>query len=401
MRIGYVVKRFPRYSETFIVTEILAHEAADWPLEIFSLRTCNDTHFQPELARLRSAVRYLPEGVRAADLWQACHDAAHAIPDVWQKLAAVQAEDVKDVIQALVLAREVRRRRLDHLHAHFASGPATVARLAAHLAAVTYSLTAHAKDIFVDGLNRKALERNLRDAALTVTVSDYNARYLQSQFGAAAARVRRIYNGLDLTRFAFRPYARREPLVVAVGRLVEKKGFEDLIDACAHLAASGRPFRCHIVGEGELESSLRAQIRARGLERHVALVGPRSSDDVMQAVGRAAVFAAPCVEGADGNRDGLPTTVLESMALGTPVVTTGVTGLPEAVSDRVSGLVVPQRRPQALAGAIAQLLDDPPLAATLAQEARRVIERRFDSRANAAALREAWVAAHVPSVGAA
>lgn len=402
LRVGYVVKRFPRYSETFIVTELLAHEGAGWAIELFALRPTNDSHFQPDLGRLRVPVRYVPsEGIRAADLWLACQQAAEVIPDVWRALAYAQGEDPRNVYQALVLASDVRLRRIEHLHAHFASLPATVARLAAHFAGVSYSFTAHAKDIFVDGLNADALARNLRDAALTVTVSDFNRKYLQSRFGTTAARVRRIYNGLDLTRLVFRPANAREPLVIAVGRLVEKKGFAVLIDACAHVIA-GRPrFRCDIIGEGELEADLRGRIAALGVGEHVRLLGPRPSDEVAAAVARAAVFAAPCVMAHDGNRDGLPTTVLEAMALGTPVVTTDVTGLPEAVTDGISGLVVSQGNPAALARALSRLLDDGRLAARLAAGARRVVEQRFDSRANAAALRDAWAAIRVSSVGAA
>ena len=403
LHIGYVVKRFPRYSETFIVTELLAHEAAGThTLELFSLRPTIETHFQSDLARLRTPVRYVTsEGIRAGDFWLACQQAADVRAGLWQALAYASGEDVRDVYQALALAREVRLRGIDHLHAHFASLPATVARLAAHFAGISYSFTAHAKDIFVDGVNGDALARNLRDAALTVTVSDFNVQYLRSRFGPAAARVRRIYNGLDLTRFAFQPRTTQDPLVIAVGRLVEKKGFAALIDACAQLVARGRRFRCGIIGEGELEAELRDRIAARGVGEYVRLLGPRPSNEVAAAVGRAAVFAAPCVTGGDGNRDGLPTTVLESMAVGTPVVTTDVTGLPEAVTDGVSGLVVAQGDAAALAHALARLLDDQALAARLSATARRVVEQRFDSRVNAAALREAWSATRLAPAGAA
>src|SRR5262249_16325102 len=151
----------------------------------------------------------------------------------------------------------------------------------------------------------------------------------------------------------------RPPRIVAVGRLVEKKGFEDLVDACAILAERGRDFECRIVGTGELEAQLAARIAARGLAGRVVLVGPRPLDEVAREVQGAAALAAACVVGSDGNRDGLPTTLLEAMALGTPCVATDVTGIPEVVRDGETGILVPQHDPTALAAALAYLLDDP------------------------------------------
>jgi glycosyltransferase involved in cell wall biosynthesis len=181
---------------------------------------------------------------------------------------------------------------------------------------------------------------------------------------------------------------------VAVGRLVEKKGFADLIEACSLLRDRGVEVRCRIVGIGEQEPELRAAIEHLGLGNRVELPGPRPQGDLIKAVGRAAVFAAPCVVGGDGNRDGLPTVLLEAMALGTPCVSTDVTGIPEVLRDGETGLMVPQRDPAALADAIERLLADPELRVRLAGRARRLVEAEFDVRRNAALLRETFKAAH-------
>lgn len=394
LRVGYLVKRYPRYSETFVVTEILAHEAAGLEVEIFALGNPLEPHFQDAIARVRAPVTYLTgEGVRAPDFWAAIGEAAAELPEVWDHLRAASDEPGREVYQAVQLARAVRARGVDHLHAHFASAATTVARLAARLAGVPFTFTAHAKDIFHADVRPDDLRRKLADAAAVVTVSDYNARHLRETFGGAAAGVTRVYNGLDLERLPFDPPARRAPLVAAVGRLVEKKGFGDLIDACAILAERGRSFRCAIVGTGELEPALRAQVRRLGLEDRVELRGARPQPDVFRLLRSAAALAAPCLVGTDENRDGLPTVLLEAMACGTPCVSTDVTGIPEVLRDEETGLSVPQRDPAALADALDRLLEDSPLRVRLATAARALVEREFDTRRNTARLRELFAAA--------
>jgi len=391
VKIGYVVKRYPRYSETFIVNEILAHEAAGVELEIFSVLPPEDGHFQDVISRVRAPVTYLPsKGLKVAEFWSVLEQAGEIFPDGWLSLEAARGEDVRYVYQAVVLAREARLRAISHLHAHFATAATTVARLAARFAGLPYTFTAHAKDIFHESVRPADLRRKLADAAVAVTVSDYNIAYLRESYGAAARHVRRIYNGLDLERFPYRSPRERPLRIVGVGRLVEKKGFVDLIEACAILADEGRRFTCRIVGAGEQEVELRARIAGLGLEDRVELLGPRPQSELVRLVQGAAVLAAPCVVGADGNRDGLPTVLLEAMALGTPCVSTDVTGIPEVIRDRETGLMVPQRDPAALAGSIGRLLEEPDLRVRLADRARRLVEEKFDVNHNAARLREVF-----------
>ena len=389
MKIGYVLKRYPRYSETFVVNEILAHEAAGLEVEIFALRPPSDTHFQDIISRVRAPVNYLSaSGIKAADFWTALGGAAVSSPGLWTALGEAGSEDARDVYQAALLAREARLKGITHLHAHFATASTTVARLAAKFAGIPYTFTAHAKDIFHESVCPEDFRRKLEDAAGVVTVSDYNLRYLRENYGPAAERMRRVYNGLDLQRFTYKAPLHRLPKIVAVGRLVEKKGFADLIGACATLAASGRRFTCEIVGSGELEADLRGRIEQSGAGGMVRLIGPRPQAEVVRLVQEAAAFVAPCVLGEDGNRDGLPTALLEAMALGTPVVSTDVTGIPEVLRDGETGLLVPQRNPAALAGAISRLTGDSTLRIRLADRARRLIETDFNVHDNAAHLRE-------------
>jgi glycosyltransferase involved in cell wall biosynthesis len=173
-------------------------------------------------------------------------------------------------------------------------------------------------------------------------------------------------------------------VILAVGRLVEKKGFGDLIEACGILERQGRRFGCRIVGAGALAADLQGRIHRWGLADRVELVGPRPQNEVIEEMRNAAVLAVPCIVGQDGDRDGLPNVIQEAFALGTPVVSTDVTGIPEVVRDGETGLQIPQRDPQALAHALERLLLDPALRVRLARGARRLIEAEFDIRRNSA-----------------
>ena len=175
--------------------------------------------------------------------------------------------------------------------------------------------------------------------------------------------------------------------MLAVGRLIEKKGFADLVRACSLLHGDGFSFRCRIVGKGELEAELRALIAELGLEEQVELAGPIPREQLLDVYPRASVVVAPCVIGADGNRDGLPTVLVEAMALGVPVVATDVTGIPELVENGRTGLLVPQHHPEALAAAIRRVLAEPAWAESLVRAGRARVEREFDLEANVARLR--------------
>jgi colanic acid/amylovoran biosynthesis glycosyltransferase len=388
IKVGYVVKRYPRYSETFIVNEILAHEAAGLEIEIFSLRPPNDTHFQDIIAQVKSPVNYLPsEGLKASEFWAVIKDAGCVLPRVWNALEKAGGDNIHDVYQAILLAREVYLKGISHLHAHFATVATTVTRLAAYFASVPYTFTAHAKDIFQEGVQRDDLIQKLNDAAAVVTVSDYNLKYLQENYDFSAKRVRRIYNGLDLELFRYKTPYTRPPRIVSVGRIVEKKGFSDLIKACAILDHRACNYSCQIIGTGPLENELRNQIEKLGLQRKVEILGSRPQKEVIRHVQNAAVFAAPCVIGEDGNRDGLPTVLTESMALGTPSVSTDVTGIPEIIEDEKTGLMVPQHDPPALATAIEKLLVNSDLREQIAARARQLIEKEFDIYRNTSSLR--------------
>ena len=387
-RVGYVLKMYPRFSETFIVHEILQQEAVGTHVEIFSLRLPIDGRFHEALARVQAPVTYLSREHKASLFWSSLREAAREVPTITEHLDELLAAPEDEALAAVELAGAIRRSGLEHLHAHFGSIAADVARLAARLTGITYSFTAHAKDIFHEEVDPAGLATKLREAHTTVTVSDFNRTHLRAEFGEDAERVVRLYNSVDLEAFPFDPkgVAPGPARVAAVGRLVEKKGFGDLLTAVATLVDEGRDVHLDLVGTGPLEPVLREQVRTLGLGDRVTMHGALPQGRVREIVADAAVFAAPCVIGADGNRDGLPTVLLEALALGTPAVSTPVTGIPEIVRHEETGLLVPESDPGALAAALARTLDEPEAAAERARAARSLLEADFDFRDHAVTL---------------
>lgn len=402
-RVAYLLKMYPRFSETFVLNEILELERQGLDLRIYSLRKPDDGRFHGDLARVKAPVAYLPESLfsRPRRLARAQRRAMALDPARYLRTAAEalgrgNRVALRRFLQAGILLPQLRDAGIGHLHVHFASAAASVAYYARRLGGPSYSITAHAKDIYHQAVSPVSLRRKLRAAAFTITVSDFNLRHLDALLaadGGQPARLHRIYNGLDLECFAL-PQAPaftgsdEVPLILGVGRLVEKKGFDDLVRACALLRDAGRPFRCLIVGKGEQQTALRSLIDGLGLADRVALPGPLPRESLLELYPRAALLAAPCVVGADGNRDGLPTVLLEAAALGTPMVATPVTGIPELLRDGATGWQVPERDPVALAAALTEVLDAPVESRRRAALARRRVEAAFDLRRNVGLLRQ-------------
>jgi glycosyltransferase involved in cell wall biosynthesis len=389
LRIGYVLKRFPRFSETFILNELLALQQLGVKCHVFSLLTPPEEPRHARLSQLRAPVTYLAKGQldRPVD----------AVLFAGQEPKAVATLHAK----AAEVAKAARTAGISHLHAHFGSDATTVALLAARMLGGTFSFTAHARDIYhtyvspaVDDAKRRA---KLSEAAFVVTVSDFNAAHLRALCPEAAGRIHRLYNGIDLSLFA--PAETAVPgRIVAVGRLVEKKGFGVLVDACALLKARGLDFECRIIGDGPLQERLSSQIIGLGVADRVSLSGPMPQERLADELGTASIATLPCVITPDGDRDGLPTVLLEAMGKAIPVVTTTVTGGPEIVAEGETGLLCPPDDPKALADALERLLCDPARARTMGAAGRLRAERLFDLTTNASCLAHHFAAVTAPNL---
>ncbi|SDL34382.1 glycosyltransferase [Tessaracoccus oleiagri] len=390
MTTGYVVKVYPRFSETFIVTEILAREAAGEQLAIYATRPTTDARFHPEIAKVQAPVTHLARPSKASDLFSSIKAVDAELPGALHGLAElmplVHRIDSGDLAQGLDLARRVRADGIDHLHAHFANSAARVACIAAHLAGITWSVTAHAKDIFHEDVDERLLEELLTRADRVITISRYNLEHLSDRFPQVADHLHLVRNGLDLARFPYRePRSPEGPLrVAAVGRLVEKKGFDVLLDSARAARDHGLELDVRIAGDGELAHDLSRLAADLGLGDAVTFLGPRSQDEVVELLRWADVMAAPCVVGADGNADGLPTVLLEAMATGVVPISTRVTGIPEAVhaggdGRPATGLLLEPGDRDGLTRALLDVADPDFPRAEVSRAARELVEREYDT----------------------
>lgn len=397
VRIAYLLRMYPRFSQTFVVNEILALQTQGVDLRIASLKRPTDGEFHESIARVQGKVSYFPEFILSEQgrfrqaVWSRIRrDPGAFAKAAWATLRHSGARWI-DLLQAAYLLRWVKKNHIDHVHVHFGTNEATVAWLANQIGGLSYSMTLHAFDIFRDNVDRALLARKINDSQFSVTVTEFNARFLKREIaGVCHEKIRVSYNGIDLSRFSTMDESREPGLIFGVGRLIEKKGFVYLIRAAARLHKSGKRIRCVIAGDGAERDRLLGEIKRLGLEGVVSLAGSMEQEAVARMMRRASIFALPCVEAKDGNVDALPTVLLESLATGCPSVSTQVSGVPEIIEDGVSGLLVPPHDDDALACAMGRILDDHALANDLSLAGRKRAEARFDLQANAGVLRQ-WL----------
>lgn len=390
--VAYIMKRYPRLTETFIINEIRAMERLGTDLRIFSLLQPEPPPHHPMVAQVTAPLHVLPAawGAKLGRL-ASSHAKAFAAAPLrylgaaacalqWSATSSSPLAVWKHFIRAGYIAAECQAQGIAHIHAHFANTPTAVAHFTSLMSGIPFSFTAHAKDLY---LTRKhIIARRTRAAQFVVTCTGYNVRYLEGIQGRPTGKINLIYHGIDLDMFNARPINPIEqapvPLILSVGRLVPKKGLNDLISACALLNAAGIAFRCRIIGEGPLRPALQEQIKAAGLEDRITLEGAMTHARLIALYATADLFALPPRIADDGDRDGIPNVIAEAMAIGLPVVSTDVSGIPELVRNLETGLLVPARNPAALAQAMEQLLRDRPLALRLAAQGRALLERDFD-----------------------
>jgi len=379
---AYLFERFPSFSQTFCVREVEAMRRLGYEFPVFSIRKPCDEPSQNFPCKA-CEVHYLPakfDEILATDtnFRRAARKGMGELRDLWG-----DEEQKRRVYEALWLGPKLQAAGISHVHTHFAGTGARTAFWLKRLFGIRYSVTAHANDIFRDEPPER-LAQIFNAAEVVVTVSDFSVDYLQKHFPAQHAKFLRVYNGIDTDAFAPSDLPEGRPLIVSVGRYIEKKGFGDLIEACAKLG--GQDFECQIVGCGELGEALKEQVGRLGLQDRVFITGPRNEDQIKQLLARSRMFVLPCVHAADGAVDNLPTVIMEAMAAAVPVVSTSVAAVPEMVEDGQTGFVVPEKNPTAVAGVMLRLLEDKGLAREMGTQGRERCREIFDWKNTSASL---------------
>ena len=380
---AYLFERFPSFGQTFCYREVAELYRQGIAPPIFSIRNPKDEPPQDWDACIVERVHYLPEEKELLDDVQRASKKGKLTPEI---IAALdewgRRTDFLRLYQAVYIGLRLQNIGIRHVHAHFAGMAARTAFWLARFFSITFSFTAHANDIFAPRKFEIGLDKLVAAARLVVTETDYAENFLRERFPERADRIHRIYNGLNLAEFGRANFSSDPPLIVAVGRLITKKGFANLVRTCSLLVERGRSFRCKIFGEGPLEKDLRAQIEDLGLQERIQLPGPKPQRELRARLANANVFVLPSVPEPAGGMDNLPTVIMEAMATGLPVVSTSIGGIPEMVIDQESGFLVQPEDAVALADAIEKVTNDRSLGEKLGQAGYERAQKLFSIEKN-------------------
>ena len=394
MRVAFVLKGYPRLSESFIAQEIAALERRGLDILIVSLRRPTEARRHAVHEEIRAPVVYLPEYLLVEPLrvlrawWKLRRNPSYKrVRAMWLKDLARDPTPnrVRRFGQALVLAAELPV-GVTRLHAHFLHTPASVTRYAALLLGLPWTASAHAKDIWTTPDWEK--REKLASCEWLVTCTAANRDHLAGL--APPGRVELVYHGVDLSRFKpsnALPRARdgRNPtdpvVILSVGRLVEKKGTDVLLDALARLSPSLQWKLVHI-GGGPLRRRLERMARGRGISGRVIWRGALTQQELLPEYKKADLFALASRIARDGDRDGLPNVLLEAQTQALACVATRVSAIPELVRDGQTGVLVEPNDPDALARALEMLISSPARRRTLGQAGQSRVVESFALDAN-------------------
>lgn len=404
MHITYILLHFPYLTETFVAEEIRSLRERGEDVAIISLLEPGKGAIQRDSQALLPHCWYAPSLI-SPKLWLAqvyylTFAFPHYVALLWRLLRQpypsrpLQLFTKRLVIflKAVATAHELRTRQIDLLHTHFAWLAGAATWVCAELLNVPYTVTTHAFDIYA---TEDLLDVTSANAAQVFTISEYNRNNILARGCCDAEDIQVIHCGVDADRYrgldAIGKPSREDSVleIVAVGSLNEKKGHEYLIQACDLIRKQGERFHCNIIGGGGREGALRQLIQQLDLNDYVTIHGALSHETILKAYGNADIFALACVVAADGDRDGIPVSIMEAGIAGLAIVSTTVSGIPELVRHEETGLLVPERNAPALADAILRLSQNPELRQELGLKARQLVLSDFSAEGLANQLIEA------------
>lgn len=385
--LAYASLNFPSLTTTFVHNEVLGLKKRGIPVQTYSVWPSSLETSDPDLHELaQEVVDLFPLSWR---VFLRAHSAlAFSNPrryrDMVFTILRQRGQSWRHRFNAwgsAYITRDMVSRGVHHIHAHFASSPASVAMAASMVSDLPFSFTAHAVDIFAHTI---MLREKLKRAKFIITISEYNKSYLidlASDIPGISEKIHIVHYGVDLAHFAHRkqvPRADGLPLILTVAQTREKKGLPYLVEACRLLKSRQINFRCVIIGGGDGLRDLQHQVKENQLQDTVQLYGPRPHNQVRDMLSQATVFVLPCIVAENGDRDGIPVSLIEAMAIGVPCVSTRVSGIPELITDGKEGILLPPRDPETLAITLTRLLADPGLWRKLEQAARKKVIDEFD-----------------------
>lgn len=399
LKVAYIMSRFPKITETFILYEMLAMQQQGIQVEVYPLLREKAEVMHPEARQFVEAAHFQPFislPIIRANLFFLLKKPRVYLKTLWDLLRANWGSfgfftgALGIFPKAVLFAYQMKAEKIDHVHAHFASHPAAAGFIIRRLVEIPYSFTAHGSDLHRD---RHMLREKVAEAAFVVPISDYNREIILAECqGNHKDKVTVIHCGVDTDVFQFRssetPYEKAENpfMILCIGTLHEVKGQAYLVDACRKLQDKGINFICHFVGDGPDMKALMTLADQAGLSEKVVFHGRQTRDEIARLLQDADVLATPSVPTRDGRREGIPVVLMEAMGSGVPVVASNLSGIPELVEDNVTGLLVQPRDATSLANALERYVTDQALRRRLGQAGRERVVGDFDLKKNAAKL---------------
>lgn len=377
--VAVMVSRFPLITETFVLRELIELERQGQPLVLVPMLKETPRVVHPEAIPWIDRALYTPylsAAILGANLRVLRRRPFRYLGLLLRLIAGTLLSPgflVRTVAifpKSVYLGEQLARQGVRHIHAHFATHPATMAFIASWFHDLSYSITAHAHDIFVD---RALLGLKLRHAAYIRAISDFNRRYLATRYPEGAEKIGVIHVGIDPGRYR----GGRGHAVLCIGAFKPYKGIPVLIQACELLKQQGVEFRCEIIGDGPMRTRIEQMIRAADLHDRVILLGNRSQEEVAERIAGAAVVVQPSIVAPDGQMEGIPVSLMEAMAAGKPVIASDLSGIPELVEHDKTGLLVKPGEAAGLSAAIRELLSKPERCAGMGQAGREKVTREF------------------------
>jgi glycosyltransferase involved in cell wall biosynthesis len=391
--LAYILKGYPRISETFISNEILLLEQIGFTLRLFSMRHPRESFRHDSVSRIQARVDYLPSRLwmNLAVLLRANGRLLHDNPSPYRQVLRTaigrfkkrgKIATIKHFLQAGFLVDEHLRKdpSIVHLHSHFAHSPTSVALFTSMLSGLPFSFTAHAKDIYTS--RPELLREKCTKAVFTATCTRYNKRYLDNLAGNAANKIHCLYHGIDLELFRPKRTDRkpRPPYqLLTVARITAKKGLPTVYKALKIVKERGLPFTHYLIGTGEERETIARLIDDLGLDRHCHLLGTLTHAEVLSYFEKSDLFILGCTVAKNGDRDGIPNVLVESLAMGVPAVATTVSALPEIIINGQTGLAVEPEDGNGMADAIITLIEDDSLRQSVIKEGLNHVHTSFDN----------------------
>lgn len=396
-KIAYVMSRFPKVSETFILYEILELKKLGLDIDIFPILRERESVQHAEVESLLNRVHYTKlfswSVISAQFYWFFRNPLVYLA--LWFTVIIGHLSSPKMLSRALAViplgayfAKKARELGIEHIHAHWATHPALMAYVIKSLTGISYSFTSHAHDIYV---HQTFLAEKLRNANWTVTISDYNRCFLTDLCGTEAMKNTSVLHcGVDSSVFKPAPTQPDNEVftMVTIASLEEKKGHYYLIEALAQLKSKGFKFKSLLIGEGETRPEVEAQIAKHGLDDSVKLLGRQPRDQVQALLDKADALILPSIITAKGKMEGIPVALMEALAMELPVIATRISGIPELIEDKVTGMLVPEKDAGAIAEAIQHLMEHPEERIQLGKTGRERVIAEFDMQTNAERLYE-------------